>query len=709
MRILYAAVIVLTLFSAPVRAQTSEEPQDVPPAVLIADEVFITDERELIARGNVEAFQGEVRIQAEEIRYSRTTGALTITGPIRLQEGDDITVLASAADLDERLQTGLLIGARVVIDQQLQLSAAQVERVDDRYNQLFKSAVTSCDICDDGKPPLWQIRARRVIHDKQERQLYFEGAQFRIRNVPVAYLPYMRLPDPTVERATGFLLPSWRQTSELGFGVKIPYFIVIDDHRDLTVTPYVSSKTRTVELRYRQAFVNGDIELNGALTRDDLRPGSTRGYLFGNGNFRLPNDFRLSFVVRGTSDDAYLEEYGISGSDRLVSRLRINRAKRDEFASGVLTSYQSLRDDEDSDTTVSLAGDVFYQRRYFPSAVGGEVRLTAWTHSHVRPSDDDVIGRDVGRINTDARWVDGYVLPGGSRLETQAGVAGDIFNIKDDSTADNEVQLSPFTTMALRYPMSRTDDSGATQFLEPVAQLAWTGGSQPDVPNDESTLVDFDDGNLLSLSRFPAPDRRERGVVGAFGINWARYMPGGAQQALSVGQVFRDDADDDFTVSSGLSGMSSDYLVAGQIKTLNGLAVTARTLFDDSFDFTKAELRGDFRHRRGSIGGSYLWLVADEAEDRELDTSEVFLDASLVITDGWRANADWRYDFEADQASRSGLGLTYFNECVEVDFTVRRRNTSSSSLEPSTTYGLTVGLRGFSLRGAPQTNSSSCG
>lgn len=711
MRFLLALTFALALIATSPEAQDSDSSDDAPPAVLIADEVFVSADRELVARGNVEAFQGKVRLQAEEIRYDRVTGALTITGPIRLQDGEDVTVLASAAELDEKLQTGLLIGARMVIDEQLQLTAGQVERVDDRYNQLYKSAVTSCDICDDGKPPLWQIRARRVIHDKQERQIYFENAQFRIRDVPVAYLPYLRLPDPTVERATGFLLPSLVRTSDLGQGVQIPYFIVIDDHRDLTVTPWISSKTRTVGLRYRQAFVNGDIELNGAITRDDLRPGDTRGYIFANGRFSLQNDYKLDFVVRATSDDAYLEEYNISESDRLVSRLRVTRAQRDEFSGGAITSYQSLRDDEESDTTVSFVGDLFYQRRYFPTGLGGEVRLTAWTHSHIRPSDDDVIGRDVGRINTEARWLNGYVLPAGVRVETQAGVAGDIFNIQNDSTVDSETQtqISPFTSVALRYPMKRIGEGGVTQFLEPIAQAAWTGDDQLDIPNEESTLIDFDGGNLLALSRFPAPDRRDRGVVGAYGINWSRFAPNGTQHSLSVGQVWRDEEDEDFSVSSGLSGMSSDYLVAGQIKTQNGVALTARTLFDGSFDFTKAEVRGDYRRKRGSIGGSYLWLIADEAEDRDLYTSELFLDASLTLSDAWRARADWRYDFEARQASRTGMLLTYVNECVEVDFSVRRRNTSSSSLEPSTTFGLTVGLRGFSLRGNSETTSSSCG
>lgn len=688
-------------------AQESIPPR---PAVLIADELFITADRELVARGNVEAFQGQVRLQAQEIRYDRVTGALTIIGPIRLQDGDSITMLADAAQLDETLRTGLLSGARIVIDQQLQLAAATVQRVDDRYNQIYKTAVTSCNTCTSGKPPLWQIRARRVIHDKDERQLYFDQAQFRIRNVPVFYFPRLRLPDPTVERWTGFLIPSFRSTTELGFGLKIPYFIALAPDRDLTLTPYISSRTRTMELRYRQAFIKGDIEINTALSRDDERPGETRGYIFADGTFDLQNDFELKFDIEATTDDAYLQDYGYSSKDRLDSQLLVSRARRDDYTAGSLIVYNSLRDNERNSTIPTIIGDLFYQKRFFPTSFGGEFRLTANAHNHIRYSDEDIEGRDVSRVNTQAEWLRGWALPGGFKAEARAGLAADIFNItQDSSTNQNQKQISPFTTLALRYPLTRVEEDGTTQFLEPIAQLAYTGGSQLNIPNEESTLVDFDDGNLLALSRFPSPDRRERGGVGALGVNWSRFAPTGWESALTLGQVIRKKSDESFTVSSGLSGTRSDYLVAGQIKTLNGWAVTARTLFNESFDFTKAEILGSYGHKRGALTGSYLWLTEDPGEDRFIDTSELYLDGSYLIADSWTASADWRYDVIESRASTAGLSLVYFNECVEVDFSVRRRYTSSSSLEPSTSFGLSIGLRGFSARSGSDAYTRTCG
>ncbi|MFK7744136.1 MAG: LPS-assembly protein LptD [Roseobacter sp.] len=703
-------VVAICLALMPGLVMAQETPEAPRAAVLVADEVFITAERELVARGNVEAFQGLVRLQANEIRYNRTTGALVISGPIRIQDGENITVLADAADLSPDLQTGLLNGARIVVDQQLQLAAAQMQRVNDRYNQLYKTAVTSCDVCDDGRPPLWQIRAERVIHDRQEGQLYFENAQFRIRNTPIFYIPRLRLPDPTLSRATGFLIPSIRTTSELGIGLKIPYFIAIGDDRDVTITPYISSRTRTLELRYRQAFVNGEIEINTAVSRDDERPGETRGYIFAEGSFDLPKDFKLAFDLEVTSDDAYLKDYDYSQKDRLDSEIIVSRARRDEYISGGLINYKSLRDGEENATQPTIVADAIYEKRLFPKAMGGELRFAANAHTHIRTSDDDIVGRDVSRVNLEAEWLNSWTVGWGVRADATIGVAADVFNVTQDSSFDqNQTQTTPFTSVALRYPMTRSAPDGSTQFLEPVAQLSWTGASQLDLPNEESTRVEFDGGNLLSLSRFPSADRRERETVAAFGVNWAYFQPNGAETWVTIGQVIRDKADPSFSTSSGLSGRTSDYLIASQYKSQNGWEITARTLFDNSFDFTKAEVRGQFAHKRGTLAGTYLWLTRDPSEDRASGTSEISLDGSYRIDQNWKAKADWRFDVADDRAATAGIGVSYNNECVTVDLSVKRRYTTSTSLEPSTSLGFTIGLRGFSARKGTDTYAKTCG
>ncbi|HEY9039371.1 MAG TPA: LPS assembly protein LptD [Roseovarius sp.] len=694
-------------------------------ALLIADEVLLEGDGTLVATGNVEAVYDSQRLKARRITYDKAADRLTIDGPITLFDGNYTTVLADAGQLDRDLQNGILTGARIVMDDQLQLAANQINRKDGRYSQLYKAAVTSCQICAEGGTPLWQIRARRVIHDAETRQLYLEGAQFRIGTVPIAYFPHLRLPDPTVTRATGFLTPSLHNSSLLGFGIKVPYFIRIGDHKDLTLTPYYTTQTRTLEFRYRQAWASGGIEFEGAFSRDDLERRDNRGYIFGRGVFALPQDYVLRFNIEAVTDDAYLVDYDYSDKDRLASEISVERVRRDEWRRMALTYYHTLRAGEDSSTLPTSVANFDYEKRYFPTRLGGELRLAAEAHSHYRWSslstdgpDTDLFadGRDVTRVMSSADWRRTWTLFGGLRAMAQTGVAVDHIRVNDAGTTSRSsiTEATPNAALTLRYPLSKTNARGVTHMIEPMVQLAWVGGDTPFIANDESTRTEFDEGNLLSLSRFAAADRRERGASASYGLSWTRYAPGGLRSTLAVGQIARDRAQREatgeltFSRTSGLRGTTSDLLIAGQIATQNGLTLTARGLLDGAFDTTKAEARASWQNAVVDLGATYIWLPADLQEDRRGTVSEWTIDGSYRLSRHWTGDAEWRYNAASDRSVRAGVGVTYTNECVEIALSASRRFTSSTILEPSTDISLTVGLRGFSARAEDKSYVREC-
>lgn len=237
-----------------------------------------------------------------------------------------------------------------------------------------------------------------------------------------------------------------------------------------------------------------------------------------------------------------------------------------------------------------------------------------------------------------------------------------------------------------------------------MVSLAYVGGSNPFVPNGENTYVEFDEGNLLSTSRFNGPDRRERGFLASYGLAWTRFAPSGWQSSLALGQVIRDEQQlerngtDSFTSASGLNGEVSDLLVAAQVKSGDNLVLTARSLFDDDLDSSKAEARASWQTEISSLGATYIWLESDPAENRPTRAAEWAVDASYRFATHWTASADWRYDVQVDDPVRAGFGLTYTNECVDISLKASRRYTSSAVLQPSTDISLTVGLRGFTTK-----------
>ena len=714
-----AAVLALTTPAMPGYAQGVEKDTPPPPAILVADSLRMDGRKKLIAAGHVEVMYDDVRMKADRVEYDRDSDTLQITGPITLTQGDSTIILAGSGELDSKLENGILRGARMVMDRQLQLAANQINRVGGRYTQMYKVAATSCQLCDTTTPPIWQIRAQRTVHDQQERQLYFENAQLRILDVPVVWLPRMRLPDPTLDRATGFLIPSLEQTSELGLGIKIPYFIRMGDHRDLTLTPYLSPQTATLDWRYRQAFRNGHVEFKGAISDDTLLPGELRGYVFGSGLFNLRNDYKLSFGIEAVTDRAYLLDYDYSDKDRLKSEIALTRTKRDDYRRVALLSFQTLRDGEDNSTIPTIIGDAAYERRFFPAQIGGELRMNFATHAHYRYSDiatdgpDSDIwgdGRDVSRAEAAAMWLRSWTFGPGIRAQFTAGAAVDAYTIRQDASAavDNEILITPQTALALRWPWLKISPTGAVHVIEPVLMMGWVGGDGLNIPNDESTRVEFDEGNLLTLSHFPAPDRRERGATAALGLNWSRTAHSGWSTMLTVGQVYRRDDTSDFSASSGLAGVTSDMLVAAQIRTARGLGLTARTLLGREMEVHKAEARASWLTPDSGFGLSYVWLGTDPDEDRIGTVSEWSLDGYHRLSHHWSSTANWRYDVADRRAAEASLGLRYMNECIELNLSLSRRFTSSTIVEPSTNFGFTVGLRGFSAQTQDRSYARTC-
>jgi LPS-assembly protein len=698
LRVLLSLTISL-LLSLPALAQDR--------ATLISDSLEITGDTKLIADGNVEVFFKGRRLKAHRIVFDQATDRLEITGPIVLtEETGEIIILASQADLAADLTEGILTSARLVLNRQLQLAANTMTRVAGRYTALQTVAASSCKVCEGDPTPLWEIRARRVVHDEVERQIYFENAQFRLGGVPVLYIPRLRMPDPTLDRATGFLMPTIRTTSDLGTGIKLPYFIAISPSSDLTLTPYVTTRdSQTLELRYRQLFATGQIELNGAITNDDLLTGGARGYLFVTGAFDLPLGFGLTIKGQTVTDPAYLLDYGIANLDRLDSRIEASRTRRNEHISARIISFQTLRDDEDNTTIPTLIGDLTFHRRFSLGPLGGEGGLRFQTHSHYRSStdpldgadsDDIADGRDMSRISARIDWRRSFLLPIGIEVTILGEASADSYKVTEDAVFQGKTTRTHGNAgVELRWPWVKAGKNGATHVIEPVAQVIWASSDAESLPNEDSVLVEFDEGSLFALDRFPGSDAVERGPRANLGVTWTRYDPSGWSMGVTLGRVFREADLGQFGPGSGLDGSTSDWLAAVNFDLADGIALTARAVFDDDLTLTKGEARVAYSGQSTALASSLIWAVADPTENRPDPTQEVTFDARRRLSPNWTAKLSGRYDFVADRGTVAGMGLEFLNECVRLDVSLSRRFTSSTSVSPTTDFGLSLDLVGF--------------
>lgn len=665
-------------------------------ATLVADRVTIGGGNTLIAEGSVEVYYQGNRLTAARIQYDPTNETMLITGPIRMIDATGrADILADSASIDQDMQNGILNGARLVLARELQLAANQMERRDGRYSVLDTVVASSCQICATDPTPLWEIRARRVTHDQVTRQLYFEKAQFRAFGVPLAYLPAVKMPDPTVERMSGFLAPVFRSSSLLGTGISLPYFITMGDSRDLTVTPSITTQDGyTLGLRYREAYRTGRLDWEGAVTRDEEYDDDTRGYLFADGSFELPRGYTLGVQLRTVSDDAYLVDYDISDEERLWSGITLERVKADRLVWGRVGYTHSIRDGEDNGTQPALAGDLQLSRSY--GLAGGIAHLDWDVHAHRRASDiDGDLGRDVVRYGFEAGLSRNWLLPSGVLVNATGLVNADFYDIHSDSRYNSTIaRVAPTAAITLRYPLVRQTGSAA-EVLEPIAQIVWSRRTLPEVPNEDSTLVEFDEGNLFSLTRYPGEDARERGIRANLGLSWTRQDASGYSLGLTAGRVIKADDLGQFGTSTGLTGRSSDWLVASHLTMSSGLILSNRALIDDNFSLARDEMRISYTKDDTSLSLGYLWMEADQIEDRDEPISEILLDTSFPLTANWNGSVDTRYDLYTEGAATAALGVEYVNECISLDLSLSRRFTSSSSVDPETSLGISIELAGF--------------
>ena len=673
------------------------------PINLIADQIIITPNGALIAKGNVVIWQKNTKIKAHEVSYNDGTGELTLIGQIIIQNGSSEVIFADQATLSNDLQTGIIASAKIILSQQVQIVASQVSQSNGRYTKAKNIAATSCQVCLK-KTPLWQIRAKSIVHDKVEKQLYFDQAQLRLLNIPILLIPQLRLPDPSLKRATGFLVPLYKNSSRLKSGLKTPYFISLSDHKDLTMTPFYSPKTRTLEFEYRQAYQSGLLNFKGAVSNDSLLPDTGRGYIFGTGSFDLGRHFKLGVQVQAVRDKTYLFDYDYAELDRLNSNIDLTRANREETIEMRLSSFNSLRSSDDNSTEPTIVAEMVQQFRYFPNLIGGESGLKASALGSYRYSDAntdfdgdrEVDGYDTLRLSLDTDWQRNWTFQNGFIFDLDTELSLSYYNIQQHVSAKSDILVNSSAASAgLRWPLIRKNNGGSTAILEPHIQFASVSINGSNVPNQDSTRVEFDEGNLFKFNRAPGYDLTENGFRINIGLKGESYDVNGGQIGWKIGKVMRA-KDTSFSYSSGLSGKSSDWLIATNIDHVSGIELIGRAMITDEGRLGKTETRLNWRDLRNNISAQYAWLAKDTDEEREKSLSGLSLGWQSDITQNWTTETAVKFDTSRGEATDLDFGLKFSNECLNIGFSASRRFSTSSTLQPSTDYNFKVELTGFS-------------
>jgi len=668
------------------------------PVSLVADSMEYDSETGIVtASGNVEVFYGNRTLTADRISYNSRTERIEAEGNLILRDETGATVYASVAELDANLRDGLVRGAQSVIGNETtgKLAAVEGRRVEERYNALSKAVYSPCDVCQEDPTPLWRIRARRVIHDEEERVVHYENAYFDLFGVPVAWLPYFSHPDPTVKRATGFLTPGFRRSGNYGFGVSTPFYWAIDPSSDMTFRPLFTTEAgQIMEGEYRRAFETGRMRLGGSLGWSDFTGDSQlEGHLDTDGQFSLSSldaGARWGWDIRFASDDDYLRYFDFSSADRLTSEVYLRNYWEDGFYDLSGLYFQSLRNKEPAGPIPRVLPEFRARKEFAAPYLGGEVGLFADTESLFRN-----VGRDVTRLSLGVDWEEETILPFGLAIKGFAEMRGDVFlTFEDQGSAADETtfRFAPLAGVEARYPLIWTMESGSSHVIEPIAQFIVAPYGGNDVPNEDSQQTEFDETNLFDRSHFSGIDGFEEGPRVNLGLRYEHFTTYGLGLDASAGRVLRFAEADEFDPGSGLNGIRSDWVGAWGASYLGYLSIRQRMRVDDDFHVSRNEIYARASYGPASAGVGYVFLESSPLSGTLDDREEVTAFGGVQLTPEWGVSGFLQRDLQEKEFVEVGGQLSYANECCSIDLFVRRRFTESRNSPASTSVGVEVEL-----------------
>jgi LPS-assembly protein len=366
------------------------------------DLIYDRDKNTVTALGDVQLYyQGKV-LEADKVIYDRVTNRVFATGNAKLREPNGEIVYGDSFDLTNDFKNGFIDALRIERTDKTRFASPRAERIEGESTVFDLGTYTACEACKDdpAKPPLWQVRATRIIHNNEERTVYYENAFIDVAGWPVLWMPYLSAPDSTVRRKSGFLAPRYIATTGLGTGVSIPYFWALAPNYDLTVTPTLSSRQGVlgrVEWRHRLETGSYNIRVAGIQQLDKtayaLPPNGAgnkdfRGSIETAGQFLLNEQWSWGWDLALVTDKWFFQNYRVrSESLRAFNLSSLQSAtstvylrgqgERSFFdARGYYFKTLSAADWQKQQPIVAPVID--YDKRFeSPWGLGGETRLSA--------------------------------------------------------------------------------------------------------------------------------------------------------------------------------------------------------------------------------------------------------------------------------------------------------------------------------------------
>ena len=428
---------------------------------------------------------------------------------------------------------------------------------DQNETAVYKGVFTTCKRNKKNCPP-WKIYADKVTHKKNEKLIEYKNAWLAIYNKPILYVPYFFHPDPTVKRQSGFLIPSIINSSNYGSSIQIPYYNVISENKDLTLTPRIFfDNSAIIQTEYRQVNKSSNTIIDLSVNKDN---NNTRTHLFSNFSGKLKNNSNVEVNFQRVTGDNYLKMHKIK-SPLINNKTTLNNFVRfDDFNN----DYQyeiSFETFEDLSKNKSDRFEFIYPNYRYSKDLGNMFfdngNMTFESHGYQKQYNTNVYdGVLINNIKFDSSP---YYSKKGTKSNYQLLFRNVNSKASNSGNYDENANSKVLSTLQIntKFPLYKKKLK-SEKYLTPLASFRLSPNKTKNIRNLDRA-VNYN--SIFSIDRFGQNDLVEGGGSLTLGLEYSSRNEDNKEIInFSLANVFRPSKNQDLPLNNSLGEKRSDII-----------------------------------------------------------------------------------------------------------------------------------------------------
>lgn len=725
-------------FNAPIKpgAPTSVEADDLS---------FDGNTNIITASGNVVVSRGGYKVSGDHLVYNRLTSDAHFVGAVTIRDPANNVTETNDLQLTGGMKQALLDALTITSYDGSRITADSADYDAALQTILNNATYSPCGECidDKGRRIGWSMHANRVTQNRVDGSLTLEQPSLAVLGIPMAWLPYLWLPDTSAGTVAGLRTPSFDYSEEIGLKVEVPVAVYSTRWTEVILTPtLLTGQGFLMGAEWIQRFDKGSFSIK-ASGLYQLNPGAFsfseaqkdwRGALQSSGEFRPIADWKVGWSYTKFTDAAYLEDYRMTTAKSSVNEVYATNLTPDTYIDVRMQQFNRLGDvTEASQRRQGKALPNARFEHFIEMAPGmGRFEISGRLLGVRRDSDASTNPRNTNNVPYNfgyagekthavfqAGWQNQWIGAGGFVATPYLGGRADVAYYDGDSVAagtPGETTLwsaTPIAAMDVRFPMAASDGS-TVHLIEPIGQLVYRGSDTTAVgiTNDDAQSFVFDDTNLFSYNRFSGSDRQETGLRANIGGRYQANFVDGSYLELIGGQSFHLAGANAFAspdqAQTGVGGGLEDetsYAVLGAYGMFSGgLKAGGKVqLNTDEWSVARAGVGATYTYAGYSAMLDYDYIAINADAGVLKDQHEVGVQVGVPVADYWTVKAGAYWDLSANTWLQVSTGLVYDDGFVLVGATASQNGPTHTSPDDTrftasfrlkTPAGLDFGLAG---------------